>query len=399
MATFRTVGFPRVAQSKLSRLLGTFVLFTIAIGTFPFISLADTPAQQESQDELQTPYTTALLEGLALRQEQGLPGPTISVESVVEPIDALSAGQADTAQSATVESPVDLLKKTSTITLHFSGPEEAGYETWPALSDLPNSLGESGVDFDQILMDQMADRYPALAALDPEVFGKLPRTVVITESIEYAASDPVEDINRALLANPNASNNALAAATGFGAISEADILMGFTYIGPQIWYGIEEQVYVDIPNPIPQIACTGGNPYFPFIPLPTCTVRFTSFRVELTYIKAGLELSWGLGIRLPGFGTISGDAVADPGTTASVDSTFTTKNWDADKYHSYDIWLEQTRCDRANASPRRRDAPGRSAHLRRVPRADRGPPRGAQHPLPVLPAVHRQGGAAEGGQD
>jgi hypothetical protein len=165
---------------------------------------------------------------------------------------------------------VGLSTVTTTTTVTFAGPEEAGYSSWP-----PWTPG-----YDAPILAAVAARNPGF--WDRYPLGHEPRTYTFTETLGYSAPGAP-----ALIPAGNVT-------------STENVLMGFTYNGLQIPLAIEESL--DIAG------------------------------VNIFTFKAGFDLNWGFGLRLPAEVSLSGPAAVADGDTYRPSAVLTPLDWSADDY-------------------------------------------------------------------
>ena len=196
-----------------------------------------------------TPLQQRLKKSFEERAMAGLPIPSsVSFEYEVKPPRERVKEDGNGSEQV-----VQLLAKT---TLHFEGPDQAGYDVWPALvvSDtLP--MDAQGT----VLAGDYSGRYRALLAAhfphiwDEIEFGQESRTRTVAERFEivYAQEETPASIQ--------------SSATGSATVES--ILMGLTFTGPQVDYTIGD------------------------------TLRVRDFTVY--DFEAGFRLDWTFGLRLP----------------------------------------------------------------------------------------------------
>lgn len=240
-------------------------------------SYAAPPAAPLRQGGITTPFLNALSASLGQRQAAGLSVPRVSTSQQITGSVALTMG-----------SSIRPFTVVTTTVIHFSGPEEAGYETWPRwIVDEGMAPGGHGT----VAVGDYTDRYRAAVAAavpgywDRVEFGHEPRVHTVTETIRFSAPDSFPQ-----------------AATGHTSTTE-DVLMGFTYTGLNLWYGIEDSVCTDI---LGDTFC--GN------------------------FKAGFNLEWALGLRLPAEVSLSGPATVAAGDAYRPSAVLTPLDWEADDY-------------------------------------------------------------------
>jgi hypothetical protein len=230
-----------------------------------------------------TPIQSSLMEALGLRAAAGLPVPLVTYDlqsslgegmGLAAAVEALSQGAA--AENVTI---------TAITTILFDNPQQAGYDEWPAL--IVEGGSPIGMDGSFIEGDYTEAYRAALEAKAPGIweqyeFGQEPRLHTITESFVVSFPDA-------------------ASLTAAEVATTEDILMGFTYTGPHFDYTIGAE------------AC---------VPVLGCLFKF----------KAGFELDWGLGLRLPAEVTLTGPDVVEQGTDYNLSSVLNPLDWSASDY-------------------------------------------------------------------
>ena len=273
----------------------SIVLLTLMVSLLPgspgnsrYAAQAAAPLTQGGKP--QTPSQIALAEAISQRRAEGLPVPasvTYSFQS--------SNGQdfGSLAQAQTLGA--DTVTMTGTTTIYFDGPEQAGYEAWPALIlDGSLSTGDKGSllsgDYNDAYYAAMEAEFPGF--WDQVEFGQEARRYTITENYSFSASD-------LMTAGPQLQ--AQAAAT------TEQILMGFTYTGPELDDAfIEESLEACIP--------------------------FTDICATIASIKAGFKLDWALGLRLPAEVTLSGPDQMVQGQSYDFTTSLNPLDWSASQY-------------------------------------------------------------------
>ena len=283
--------------------LAICLIFPLVFGSTTssgLVALADEPA---IQGEPVTGLQTELAAAFTQRQAMGLPVPTVTFSA-----------KSDGVQGFGAQSPTQVLAmagKTTTITattiIYFDGPKEAGYAEWPAL-EISGDLASAGTapfstgDLTEIIRKGIAEQNPEF--WQQVEFGQEARRYTIIETLVQSAP----------------SESLLAGMSSPGAIqgtSSADVLMGFTYTGPHIDETREYTAELCIP--------------IPWFPDPC---------YEAFYIKAGVELDWALGLRLPASVTMTGPDLVEQGNSYNFQTSLTPQDWDASKYAGYGVAAE-----------------------------------------------------------
>ncbi len=216
------------------------------------------PGQQESftaskQEQANTPLQQALKVTIEERRQAGLPGPK-AVSYHYEISDTSNKNRVGTVSKQTVII-------TGTTVLDLSHPEQAGLDKWPDLvitDTLPtNATGfiVSG-DYTQAVRDELEAAFPGI--WDQYEFGYEPRRYTFKETFTVTYHQDRPQVN--MLASGSISSSGVA----------QELVMGFTTSGPRIDYTIEEKWEECV------VVC-----------------------VTLAEAKAGFELDWDIGFRLP----------------------------------------------------------------------------------------------------
>lgn len=275
---------PKRNAQRWSRAFAT-ILITLGLCATPITADAAELDQPEIQGTAATPYQSALSAAIAERQAAGLPVPE-SVVFEVQQTDDLQRvpGTRSTAGVADVSI-------VATTTVEFAGPRQAGYDAWPRLvveDGLPEAFAGTLLagDYTEQYRTELAAELPGI--WETYEFGQEPRTYITTETLNVRY--------------PPAAESGTSSATE--ATTAEDILLGFTYAGPHIDYAIESRLEI----------CLFG----------LCG--------EVYEFKAGFELDWALGLRLPAHATFSGPGALAQGMDYSYESALTPLDWSADQY-------------------------------------------------------------------
>uniref|UniRef100_UPI004057C0A7 choice-of-anchor L domain-containing protein n=1 Tax=Candidatus Electronema sp. TaxID=2698783 RepID=UPI004057C0A7 len=300
-----------------------------------YSSAATAPASQEG--EALTPFQKKMQETIKQRKASGLPVPSVKYESQVVEEDAAqggaaaqsstsrqsamatqqassmslskAAGQASTAAS-TPTNPLKIINKTI---IQFDNPQQAGQDEWPALvvkDNLPpNAHGTvKAGDYTEAYREFMEEKSPGI--WEQYEFGQEPRTHTIEETVEI--TEPEKLLTAAgfkagakLSADTATVEQLLAAAA---AAANEQLLMGFTYTGPHIDYSIGD--------------------------------KSEALGLTIYEFKAGFELDWALGLRLPGEANLTGPDQLVQGTSADLASAFTPLDWSATSYSNTGVASE-----------------------------------------------------------
>ncbi len=293
----------KVHQGRLQLIVVVIVLSLVVpltLSSTAISSVSASPKIQVIQGEPRTPLQIELAEAISQRQAAGLPAPAVTFSAQpdgVQSLDQLSLPQARSlsGKATTV---------TNTTVIDFSGPQEAGYDTWPALNISGELAGDAANtfatgDLSEVIRKGVEEKIPGFwQQVD---FGKEPRKYSITETnvLSPASGEP-------LLA-PSLLNPAQASTDG-------DILLGFTYTGPNIDYSVEYEAEACIP--------------------------WTDLCAQLFYLKAGFEFDWALGLRLPANATLTGPDQVEQGSDAYYQTSLTPQDWDASQYSAYGVAAE-----------------------------------------------------------
>lgn len=186
-------------------------------------------------------------------------------------------------------------KVVSETVLKFDGPEQAGYMEWPpmvAKEDLPPELQATATEeeYTEAYRAFMEKKVPGI--WEKYKFGHEPRTYTFVETFETTIPAG-ESLSPAQIAT-----------------SSDLLLMGFTYTGPRVRYILEQSLKIPV-------------------------IFIGS--IEVYYVKAGLEIDWDLGLRLPGMATINGPDQLSRGNMTFIDSSVTPLDWSADHYNAVGV--------------------------------------------------------------
>jgi hypothetical protein len=276
----------------------TVLLLALVMGTTTGTGYAATPARPQVDGEAATPYQSALEEAIAARRAAGLPVPssvsfdvqrTNGVQRVglIQSMDgepqAFGMQSMAIARNATV---------TATTVVEFTDPQQAGFDEWPALvveDNLPQEVGGAVAegDYTDLYRETLAEQLPGI--WDTYEFGQEPRRYTITETIDITY--PPEMLVNSLFSVADA-------------VTTEDILMGFTYTGPHIDYAIGDSMEV----------CLFG----------ICGTVYD--------FKAGFELDWTMGLRLPAQATLTGPGQMAQGSSYNFTTSLIPLNWTEGQY-------------------------------------------------------------------
>ncbi|HEY6104847.1 MAG TPA: hypothetical protein VIV59_02620, partial [Anaeromyxobacteraceae bacterium] len=244
-----------------------------------------------------TPFQRSLRKTLAERAAAAMPVPS-SVEysyQVLGDAGAAVSGKLGAPGAALAAKPGRSVTVIGRTVVRFDEPEQAGYPAWPRLVVRNRAPADSTVrflegDYTEAYRDLAAARLPGV--WDQYAFGREPRTHVVEETITvtYPEGSPEAGL---LKGAPLAG--LLQAPT-----PPEGILMGFTFAGPHIDYTIGDTAEV----------C---------IPLIGCATIYD--------FKAGFELDWGLGLRLPAQADLLGPSVMVAGSSSTYSSAVAPLDW------------------------------------------------------------------------
>ena len=182
-------------------------------------------------------------------------------------------------------------------------PQQAGLVQWPdfIVQGVPLPGGTDFVnegDYTQLVRDLLEEEFPGIWG--EQEFGQDPRELVVTETITLTFPD--EDAMAAALSTIAASN--------FDTLRE--ILLGLTYLGPNIDYSIHPKV------------------------------RKCLFErcVTLAEMQAGLILDWAIGLRLPFEVRLTVPDEMTQGTSNTLSSVITGLDWTAADYTAAGVAAE-----------------------------------------------------------
>ncbi len=259
-----------------SRAIIFIALIALLSSVVPLITQAS-PNNQESPIDVSAPYQAKMLAEIEARRDAGLPVPDVTTSTAYFPGNTVAV----------------------TTTIAYSGPEEAGYDVWPALESgnfLPD--GWNGTEFTgdltEVYREAVESTHPGI--WDTYTFGYEPRTITFTERITAPTQAAIEDFVR------NAT----------GLSRSEDILMGFSVIGPDWNYTIDFELVLPVP--------------IPFVD-----------DIVIVSFKAGIELSWAAGIRLPARVSLTAPDVVEVGGSTPFETILTGTDWDAADYATYNV--------------------------------------------------------------
>lgn len=264
---------------RLTKVIGRIGIICFFLSLTFQVGHAASPALSDTLQGQKTALQQALADVFDQRAKNNLAVPTIQYTNQFVPNLSVGARNAD-----------EPGMMTATTIIPFTGPEEAGFEVWPRIM-VPN-----GFDPDQpgkLLEVDRTDEFRALIEQQsPEIltqyeFGHEPRTLQITEQV--------------MVTPPQASAAALAAPS---ATNSEDILMGFTYTGPDS-------------SPVHYA--------------PVFELRVGQTRISLV---VGYELGWALGLRLPASVTLSAPTQTSTWQPYSMSARLNGLNWTGAQYQN-----------------------------------------------------------------
>ncbi len=245
----------------------------------------ETDTVEASTEEAVTPYQQKLTQTLEARAAAGLPNPS----SVTFEYELTPPREVAKADGNGTEQVVEITAKT---VLHFDGPEEAGYDVWPALvvtGTLPTDAHGSVLagDYTELYRTLLAEQIPGI--WDQVEFGQEPRTQTISETfnVSYEGEDAGEDAAQTIFYDAT------------GAVAMEPILLGLTYMGPDIDYTFGDSLSVR---------------------------NFTVYD-----FMAGFSLDWIAGLRLPADVALNGVAT-DAGGSVRFSSVLFPQDWSEQAY-------------------------------------------------------------------
>ena len=170
-----------------------------------------------------TPFQEAVDASINQRQAAGLPVPTVTTNQELIESPAASGPSAFSAMAAPASGSDGSYSVVTTTTLHFDGPQEAGYDTWPRwIIDENYARGTNGTinvgDYTEIYRAAIDGQYPGF--WNYVEFGQEPREYTFTETIGYSAPPSV-----------------MAAMLSAETVETTEgVLMGLTYTGVDLDY-------------------------------------------------------------------------------------------------------------------------------------------------------------------
>jgi len=270
----------------MKKVLFPVLALVLAVGLALPIAVA--PAASAQTDEDRTPFQQSIIEAIAQRKAQGLPVPSsVSFEYSYD---------SDTKTGDLREReimPGEQFTITAKTVIHFDNPEQAGVDKWPALiveGDIPpdaEGFVSSG-DYSQAMRDGLEQEIPGI--WDQYEFGYEPRTYVFEETkrINFSEQD-FEELALLLSESTNVQ----------------EILMGFTFSGPDIDYTIKSSVEVG--------------------------------PVTIYEFEAGFKCDWGLGLRLPMEVSLTSPDSISEGSTYTPTSSVKGLDWSAEDFEQADV--------------------------------------------------------------
>ena len=241
-----------------------------------------------------TPLQQALKAAIEERRAQDLPVPA-SVSYDYEVV----AGDKGRAATRAGES----IRIVGTTAIHFDHPEQAGFVRWPDVvieDDLPPNASGTVLpgDYTQRVREALERKFPGI--WEQHEYGYEPRRYTFRET--FVITHPPEGLQGSLLERMEVSDSST-----FG-----QILMGFSYPGPDIDYTLEEEWE----------ECVLG----------VC--------VTVARAKAGLEVGWSLGLRLPVEVSLTTPSEMNQGCAYWLTSAITPLDWTASDYASAGVAAE-----------------------------------------------------------
>jgi len=271
------------------------------------------------QGEPKTAFQSELAAALSQRQAVGLPIPDVTFNTKTADIRRSSAPLLPQMQALAGETTT-----IATTDIYFDGPQEAGFDEWPALN-IKGDLADNDInsfetgDLNEVIHAAVEEQIPGF--WQQVEFGQEARKFRITETSELSPASDESRLVTSSLDDPQLStdkhlylplpNNKQA--SPLFSVADEDILMGFTYTGPHIDYTIEYEAKVCLPDWL------GGG----------CA--------DLFYLKAGFELDWALGLRLPASVTLNGPDQVEQGSDAYFETRLIPQNWDSSDYGNYGV--------------------------------------------------------------
>lgn len=265
----------------MKKVLFPVLALVLAVGLALPIAVA--PAAAAQTDEDRTPFQQSIIETIAQREAQGLPVPSdVSFEY---------KSDSDTKITALLEGesvPGDQFTITAKTVIHFDNPEQAGNEKWPDLvveGDMP-AEGEGFIkegNYSQFIKDKVEEENPGF--WDKYEFGYEPRTYTFEETERITFSE--QDFEKIALLLSDSTN-------------AQEILMGFTFPGPNIDYPI-----------VSSLKIAGVTVY--------------SF-------SASFKCDWSLGLRLPMEVSLTSPDSITEGSTYTPTSSVEGLNWSAQDF-------------------------------------------------------------------
>jgi hypothetical protein len=274
----------------------TFFNFVIAVTLIALIFPQGAYAQDNEPQQVEgtSPFQESLQQYLAERTATGDPVPVSVVYEyeVAEPIQSMSM------QRSALEEQDQTVTITATTTIMFDNPQQAGYDEWPSLD--PEGV-ETEISFDDLYYQKMEEEFPGY--WDTYEYGQEPRRETFVET--FTMDSPSQEI-------PLMESN-FASTTG-----PTNILMGFTYAGPSIDYTLKSKVESCF---LPEEKPWWWPDDWEWDPC-----------VTVIDIKAGFQLEFAFGLRLPAEVTLTGPDQMQLGTPNKFYAALTPMNWNENQY-------------------------------------------------------------------
>lgn len=247
-----------------------------------------------------------IVEGIRQRAALGLPVPTVTFTTESD------SGTDTGLQVQSLDMTYQPTTFRATTVIYFNGPQEAGYEEWPAI-EISGNLG--GVDNPFSTGDLTEAARAGVESQDPSfwqqtTFGQEARRSTITETIEqYPGSEPLLTGMSPLSSMQSISPEVSLMGSELPYTSE-QILMGFTFTGPRLDYSISDR----------EEACV--------------TILWKKICFELYYFRAGFAFDFGFGLRLPAEVNLE---QLEPATDNHFQTTLKPEDWQVIDYKKYNV--------------------------------------------------------------
>jgi hypothetical protein len=277
-----------MSTSVFKTILSVF-LSAILVGSIGVTGFSLQASAEETPYTLEpiTPFQKSIQEMIQTAKNKGMKYPEVKYESTVEGPNALKSIQS--AGRDLTETKIQ-----SKTIVEFDGPADAGKDSWDNLVvESSDPAIRDQLQFKGNLTQMLIEKYPDLYGPNGKfVYGKEPRTLEVEETLTITEQDlPQEFLAQELRTN--------------GAVTRANVVMGFTYAPPTIDY--------------------------------TIGFKWKVFIFTIAEGRAGFFLDAGLGLRLPANVELRADESLPENSIAEVKSSITPLDFSASQYEELGI--------------------------------------------------------------